>query len=415
MTDRRQFLGHCLGSALIASGWRFAEAATDDPGRLAFRLREAQGLRRFGYPVLAVLPDHKWDERNHYRLLSQGKEIPSQFRTIGPGPERVILAFNASPGPLETHDYAVEFGPSVAPGVEPTGGLTTHRDARSFQVRSGNYLTYSIPSDLAGLISSFATSDFDYFAPGSRGLFLTDRRGAERTTLALSGQGGDGSAAWRWEGPVSSSLRFTGTSAIAESRLIRSTVDLTFVNSKSWIETVWTVEDPDDRVGSMGFDLNFLIQGGPAIVDCGASSTVYSHLKAGEVLAFEGHSLPDSGASHPRWLIEQGSGSALKPFAVARPGDGAAEGWVHVMDSVRSSAIAVAGFASSGPDRFTIEAGGRVAFERRFPVPPAPEQPKGLKTLKFWIHVVTTPVQVGAVTSPQAMLAPLLVDWSERS
>jgi hypothetical protein len=229
--------------------------------------------------------------------------------------------------------------------------------------------------------------------------------------MRLPGRDGDGPA-WRWEGPISASLRFSGTTAIPGAKPIRATVDLTFVNSKSWIEASWTIDDPEDRVSSMGFDLNFLIHGGPAVVDCGASSTVYSHLKDAEVLAFEGRPAAGPGESAPRWRIEQGGASGLRPFAVATPGDGAAEGWIHVMDSVRSSAVAVADFASSGPDRFTIEAGGRVAFERHFPIPTAPVQPKAPKTLRFWIHVVTTPVQIGAVTSPQAMLAPLLVDWS---
>jgi hypothetical protein len=34
----------------------------------------------------------------------------------------------------------------------------------------------------------------------------------------------------------------------------------------------------------------------------------------------------------------------------------------------------------------------------------------GSKKLTFWLHFVTMPVQVGAVTSPQSMLAPLKVE-----
>ena len=36
--------------------------------------------------------------------------------------------------------------------------------------------------------------------------------------------------------------------------------------------------------------------------------------------------------------------------------------------------------------------------------------PLTMKGLRFWLHFVDVPVQVGAVTSPQAMLAPLLVE-----
>ena len=35
----------------------------------------------------------------------------------------------------------------------------------------------------------------------------------------------------------------------------------------------------------------------------------------------------------------------------------------------------------------------------------------GERSLHFWLHFVTMPVQVGAATSPQAMQNPLRVEW----
>jgi hypothetical protein len=65
-------------------------------------------------------------------------------------------------------------------------------------------------------------------------------------------------------------------------------------------------------------------------------------------------------------------------------------------------------------DRFEIHGNGRFRFERRFLTEKTgqaiPKNP--IKTLRFWLHFVPTPVQVGAVTSPQSMLAPLEVEWS---
>ena len=78
--------------------------------------------------------------------------------------------------------------------------------------------------------------------------------------------------------------------------------------------------------------------------------------------------------------------------------------------------MAVADFGRLGPgvvDRFEVHAGGHLVFERRFDNEKTgqrlPDQPK--KSLRFWLHFVTAPVQVGAVTSPQSMLAPLDVEW----
>ena len=33
------------------------------------------------------------------------------------------------------------------------------------------------------------------------------------------------------------------------------------------------------------------------------------------------------------------------------------------------------------------------------------------KVLRFWLHFVSMPVQVGAATSPQSMQSPLVIDW----
>ena len=81
--------------------------------------------------------------------------------------------------------------------------------------------------------------------------------------------------------------------------------------------------------------------------------------------------------------------------------------------------MAVADFGRLGPgvlDRFEVHAGGHLIFERSClhgrAGQAAPREPK--KTLRFWLHFVTAPVQIGAVTSPQSMLAPLEVEWMEQ-
>ena len=56
-------------------------------------------------------------------------------------------------------------------------------------------------------------------------------------------------------------------------------------------------------------------------------------------------------------------------------------------------------------------------FERRFDNEKIGQRPlnQPKKSLRFWLHFVTTPVQVGAVTSPQSMLAPLEVEGMVQS
>ena len=74
------------------------------------------------------------------------------------------------------------------------------------------------------------------------------------------------------------------------------------------------------------------------------------------------------------------------------------------MDSQRATAIAVAGFGAETRDRIEVSADGRLLIRRDF-------VRGGERSLHFWLHFVTMPVQVGAATSPQAMQSPLQVEW----
>jgi hypothetical protein len=77
------------------------------------------------------------------------------------------------------------------------------------------------------------------------------------------------------------------------------------------------------------------------------------------------------------------------------------------MDRERATAVALAGFADPGPGAdLTVEADGRLRLWKHFAGANA-DPPPGKKQITFWLHFVGMPVQVGAATSPQAMLAPL--------
>lgn len=414
MLDRRRFLCICAGWGAIGLPGRVSAEPKPSANRIAFRLKETAGLRRFSYPVHAALPKRTFATGLKYRLTRSGVEVPAQFREVGAESDHpcVVLDFNASPGPLETEEYGIEFGTEVKPGVELSRGLVASHEAGRFRIANPPYLTYELPDDLAGLIASIKSSKLEFMTPDSRGLFLrVDGATKGESRLKFVASGNEPDARWTRKGPVAVGLQFKGTIATSSGKPLVTTVDLSFVNSKSWIETSWTVEDPDDRVDSMGVDLAMKLDGAPALVDCGASSTVYSHLQAAESLTFMGRPATQSGDRLPRWTVEQGGKSGRKPFAIAVPGDHAPEGWIHLMDQARCSALAVADFAVVATDRFLVEPTGRIEFERRFSntVPPTRLSPE--KSMRFWLHVVPMPVQVGAVTSPQAMLAPLVLEW----
>src|SRR5262249_6350543 len=151
-------------------------------------------------------------------------------------------------------------------------------------------------------------------------------------------------------------------------------------------------------------DFNLNIQGQPTLIDFGADSTVYTTLRQGQSTKLIA-GVPVVG--QPFWSIYRDdklytAGLPLLKLPGSRP---TMDGWAHVMDSERATAIAVADFAELRParrDSIQVWSDGRVRIRRDF-------QGGGERSLTFWLHFVNMPVQLGAATSPKAMQSPLKV------
>jgi hypothetical protein len=181
-------------------------------------------------------------------------------------------------------------------------------------------------------------------------------------------------------------LEFEGAAQVSN-RPVKSVVHMEFPRSKSWVNVRWTVDGPDAAVNRLAAEVNLSVEGQPLIVDFGASTMVYATVRSGQSAIMQ--------TAGSGWKIEvNGQTYAAAP-------DGQPEGWAHVMDRSRATAIAVEGFADSA-STIEISSEGRVRIERD-------RQPGGPKTLSFWLHFVPMPVQIGAATSPQSMMRPLSV------
>jgi hypothetical protein len=214
-------------------------------------------------------------------------------------------------------------------------------------------------------------------------------------------------------GPLATALRFAGTATPAGGREVASVVEMEFPSSKSWVQVTWTVADPEGQVAGLGAELNLNTEAAPTLVDFGAGTYVYVALRKGQRAVMRaGSPGPGPAERAPAWTTLVGLPGALKPYVVAPPGPLAlaAEGWAHVMDQKRCTAVAVQDFAVAGQEsELSVDADGRLRLGRTFARAAAPV-PRGPKRLAFWLHFVPMPVQVGAATSPQAMLAPLRVE-----
>jgi hypothetical protein len=341
-----------------------------------FRVRETAGLRRFGYPVRASIKS----DAGPLQLLENGKQIPAQF-TAADG--HIEVDFNVSLGPWETRDYRVEHGVNSA-----SPGVSVSQADGAFVVRHG--LEFDVPDNLLGLLKQVTTGKLSYLRPGSPGLSLNYKDDTEFRAGGIGHWGERTKARITKHGPLVGGLRFESTEGLRSDRTVKSVVDMDFPRSKAWIEVRWTVDDPERLVTGMIADLNLLIEGPPTLVDFGANDTVYAALKPAQRFVLS--------SSAPGWFVK------LNDEAYASNTRSAAEGWAHVMDKQRATAIAVAGFGEEARDRIEVSADGRLRIRRDFPG-------GGERILHFWLHFVTMPVQVGAATSPQAMQNPPRVEY----
>jgi hypothetical protein len=380
--------------------------------RLHLTVAEAAGIRRFGYPVSVPLtPGRPLRAGDRFRLLQGGQPVAAQFTASRDG-RRLHLDFNASPGPLEKRAYVVEYGPGVPPGPQPRGGLKVGRGADALTVAHGAGLEFVVPRDLLGLLRQVRAGPTEYLRPGSPGLFLRYKDHIDYRAGGYGPWGAPTVARVARGGPLAAALRFEGTEALRGGRQVASAVEMEFPRSKSWVRVTWTVADPERYVAGLGAELYLNVQGEPTLVDFGAGSCVYVPLRKGQRAVLRAGALgrvPGEGVA--AWQTLVGRPGALAPYVVAPPGSSApAEGWAHVMDRQRCTAVAVEGFAAPGQEaELAVDADGRLRVWRTFargevPVPPGP------KRLSFWLHFVGMPVHVGAATSPQAMLAPLRVE-----
>jgi hypothetical protein len=370
------------------------------PQTRRFRLVETAGLRRFGYPVHLAIRDVPRGKR--CLLTQEGRVVPAQFRTIRDrsGAEVVGLDFNASLDPLGTRVHEIQIEDGAESDGKPDRGLRVASIDGRFRV-SGTGMSYELPADLSGFLGQVDQDRVPFLRRGSRGLWIgsggEDANADPAPPLTLRGT-------IQRQGPLAVGLRYAGDwSADGIRRSV--VVDLTFPASKSWIELDWSVAEPTPaRPTELGLDLNLAIDGSPTLVDLGATGTIYGALQADERLTL-------SGAAAGGWEIAKREGPQSSLFArsirdASRSTPLRAEGWAHVMDATRCTAAAVADFGVRTADRIEVSADGRLRLVRRFDA-----GADRLRTLRAWFHFVSMPVQAGAVTSPQAMLAPLKVEW----
>ncbi|MEX1231803.1 MAG: hypothetical protein WEB58_16275 [Planctomycetaceae bacterium] len=387
-----------MACVLFAAICAFITSPGDAAERGELTVCETAGIRRFVYPVAAEISLDGIDENTKFRLLHDGKPTPAQFRKTDDG---VSLDFDASFLPMESRVYTIEYGVDATPEPEPPPGMSVEEHDDHYIVRHTKYLEWKIRKDLRGFLESVKTPELEFMRPESAGFFVApyDHEpifiGADNSAARVA------SSRVAKNGPVQCALEFD-VHIKRNDETLPSKIRLSFPRSKSWVEVDWSFDERMADLVEFGIDLNLDVTVAPTLVDFGAGSLVYAPLSPGQSALML--ALPENGEQN--WKVMRGPADQPEPYVVQSEAfPFPAEGWAHVMDQKRCTAISFADFGKGG-DLIQVDADGRTLVGRS----PFVDEAK-LKSLKVWYHFVTMPMHVGAATSPQSMLYPLETDW----
>jgi hypothetical protein len=407
-------MGHTITIVLALAG-AAAQCPVQAGETLRVEVRETAGVQRFSYPLEASfnLP-HGPADAKHFRLRNGDQPIAAQFSLLEANQSDKsslwTVDFNIDLSPGETRELALDYGDDIDPGPSAPRGLTTEREGGKTRVRHPT-LEFVVPDDLQGLLSAVRIGEEDCLVGGSRGLVLRFKDGRE-IPLVGSAHSGKNPLRVLKSGPLAVALEFTGKDKAADGQPVTSRVRLDFPLGKSWLRIAWTLDDPSDAVAAVSAELRLRLDRSgsqPILADFGANGWTYAALKPDEQIVYRAGDVDGAGLRSvvSSWTIERILAGRATLYSAPRTDgrDVPPQGWAHLTDERRSTAIAVDRFAQNARDTIALPATGQIQLRREFAA--AGKSPRnGKRQFTFWCHFVKSPPQWGAATSPQSMQTP---------
>ncbi|MBI3494117.1 MAG: hypothetical protein HY047_20415 [Acidobacteria bacterium] len=397
MIRRLSILG-CLLAALASVGIDGQTRAT--VGLRSIRIRETAGIRRSAYPVNARVPIRKGTlhDASHARLLVNNAEAPAQFSVDAIWPDGSVQSlavdFNISVGPGDETMAQLEYGDEVK-AETVTRGLTVTETPDAIQVGNVRF-----GRTLAPLLLSVKYRLED-IGQGLNGFALLDSTGASHDARDVESL----KVEVLKRGPLYVVLKYSGRVAVGGDARVPFTLTAEMPNSKTWVKVTTTIDDPGKRVRELSFHTPLAFSAFPRTWDFGTGSWSYGLLRsASEITTLTQIANPPKSSSVPSWQIRtgaKGQEQVVERSSGLRPA--MAEGWGHIQDAKEAVAFAIGAFgAQAGTYAMTLDGDGHASYRV------APARPQTRVSLTVYQHFVATPVPVGAVTSPIAMLHPLI-------
>ena len=380
----------------------YAQTATATAERAAVHVTETAGIRRFNYPVHVRVPfaAGQLSRSENARLLREDRadddaEMPAQISAESRWPDGSVrwlsVHFNTSIGPGASQTYLVEYGPGVVPSADRPRGLTLIEDdaADDLQVGSLRFSRTGTP-----LIASVTYRD-EAIGSGRNG-FRAAGRGGEIYRLVESAE-----LEILKRGPLYVELRYSGQLTSDSGVRVPFVMTVGMPNSKSWVKMAAIVDDPAARVRELSLDLPFALGPHPWVWDFGTERWTYGALRGENdaVVLTTVVTGENSSRSSSSWEVRLERDGRQQIYEA---GEGAVGGWGHLQGAGEVVAFAVEDFGAQ-PGTYRVALGG--AGQTTFGFSPA--RPTREHRLTVYNHYVSTPVQIGAATSPSSMLNPL--------
>lgn len=396
----RLLVSTALSGLLVAPAvWASLQGQT--PTSIDIHVRETAGIRRFNFPVdvRVPFPQGALSDTSHIRLVSARTSVPAQFTVESAWPDRsiqwLVVDFNSSPGPAEELTLQLEYGEGVtSPPV--ARGVTVDEESEAVQISAAGG-TIRFNKNPSPLIASL-TYRGELITRGVNGITITDSSGAVHDLSRVSGL----QTEVLKRGPIKALLRYTGRIPLDPTYAVPVDMSIEMPNSKGWFKVSATVDDPQKRVREIAFHTPFQFGHLPWAWDFGTNRWTYGVLRnpSDAVTLTQTVTVPPGKAA---WQVRTTANGQEQLYEASTERRNVAAGWAHIQDAKDVVAFAVEQFGlGAGTYRASFEGSGQTSI--RF----APAQPATRHQLTVFAHFVQTPVHLGAATSPNAMLNPLV-------
>jgi hypothetical protein len=195
-------------------------------------------------------------------------------------------------------------------------------------------------------------------------------------------------------------LRYSGRIPIGSDYRAPFVISIEMPSSKSWVKVSATVEDPGKRLHELSLHTPFVFAAPPLFWDFGTDRWTYGVLRTAADSATLTQTVTAGGSAD--WQIRTGPTGQEQLYETPGANRSRVTGWGHIQDAKGVVAFAVGGFGRQpGTYNIALDGAGHATFRM------APGQASTRHQITVYEHFVATPVQIGAATSPAAMLSPL--------